>query len=290
MTSIYILKKKISLLFKHYSARNGWHLRALSPWEPLSEAGPEAVICNICRWSGHAFFGTAHCEAATCPQCGSIARDRFLFYCFISRTIKNLGCRVLETSPRLGEDYRRAMNTWFDYTCSDFDERAHAGTIRIDLQDIELENESFDVILSPHVLEHLPNPDKALSEIFRVLAPGGRLYLQIPLLQSKTTVPTTPEFHGDATPVHWRFGFDLTERLTNCGFMTTLLCTDPFLRMLESRTDPWPESVSGEFFLNDIIHGAHKTPLMSAADAVTAARLGLLPSYMYFTWECIKPN
>ena len=84
------------------------------------------------------FGGEAHVESAVCPRCGSIARDRFLFWCFIARDPAPAGARLLETSPRLGASYRQFMRTWFDYRASDFDLSAHAGDIRLDLQQIDL--------------------------------------------------------------------------------------------------------------------------------------------------------
>lgn len=41
-------------------------------------------------------------------------------------------------------------------------------------------NNSFDTVLSTEVLEHVPTPSKMLSEIFRVLKPGGNLILTTP--------------------------------------------------------------------------------------------------------------
>src|SRR5690606_28611802 len=121
--------------------------------------------------------------------------DRFLFWCFVQRTPLTRRLRVLETSPRLDDRYRSAMARWFDYTASDFDERAHRGSIRLDLQDIALPDVSVDVVLTPHVLEHVPDTGRALAELRRILVPGGRFYLQIPLLQARTAPPAEPEFH-----------------------------------------------------------------------------------------------
>jgi SAM-dependent methyltransferase len=42
------------------------------------------------------------------------------------------------------------------------------------------ENNFFDKIIFTHVLEHVPNPTKAISEIYRVLKNEGVLYLEIP--------------------------------------------------------------------------------------------------------------
>jgi SAM-dependent methyltransferase len=248
------------------------------------------VTCNLCRWHGEAFGGGAHSEAAVCPQCGSIARDRFLFFCLQARAEPPTGrrLRLLETSPRLGVGYRQAMAQWFEYTCSDFDERAHAGTVRLDLQAIDLPDSSLDVILSPHVLEHVPDTDRALAELARVLAPGGRLELQVPLLQARTAPPSAPEFHGDRTPVHWRFGFDLSDRLSAHGLVPTLLTTAPFLRAAAGDV-AWSGPTSPEFDVDGIVAAAPED-LVAVADAADAARFGFEPAYMFFTWDCVKPR
>ncbi len=268
-----------------------WVDTAPSPWDAATGAEVRAAAwCNICRWTGAGFDGPQHCEFATCPRCGSIARDRFLFWCFVERTPPSLRTRLLETSPRMGADYRRAMARWFTYTCSDFDERAHAGTVRIDLQAIDLPDASLDVLLTPHVLEHVPETDTALGEIARVLAPGGRMYLQVPVLQGATAPPTEPEFHGDDTPVFWRFGPDLTARLRDHGFTTTLLCTEDWKRRVEAGDQDWGAGTSKEFDVTSLLGGSSADDLLSVADAPTASRLGFVPSYMFLTFEAIKPQ
>lgn len=47
----------------------------------------------------------------------------------------------------------------------------------IDIQGIPYENESFDIIIARHMLYHVPDIDKALSEVKRVLKPCGKFYV-----------------------------------------------------------------------------------------------------------------
>lgn len=145
------------------------------PWLPLSEGS--GVVCNVCRWQGPVFDGSAHVELALCPRCGSNGRDRFLHWCLARRVDLDPALRVIECSPRMGAGYRAAMGTWFFYRTSDYDLRAHAGNLRLDLQAIDLPDACIDVLLCAHVLEHVPDTDKALAELRRVVAPGGHLLL-----------------------------------------------------------------------------------------------------------------
>jgi SAM-dependent methyltransferase len=255
------------------------------PWLPLPEVGT-GVVCNICRWQGDAFTGRRHVEFSQCPACGSNGRDRFLHWCLTERVELHTALRVIECSPRLGDAYRAAMSTWFFYRTSDYDLRAHRGNLQLDLQAIDLRDACLDVMLCAHVLEHVPDTGKALAELRRVLAPGGHLLLQVPVLQGRTAPPTEPEFHGDNTPVFWRFGFDLTGRLREQGFDTTLLCTQELADAVDAGDNPWSEW-SGEFDVPDILAGAIADDLTVVADRATSARLGVDPGYMYLTWDCV---
>jgi SAM-dependent methyltransferase len=262
-----------------------------SPWDWLArfDHAEAAALCNVCWWSGDEFLGPPHSESATCPGCGSIARDRFLHFCLL-RSLPARRYRVLETSPRLGDEYRRAMATWFDYTASDYDERAHRADVQLDLEALDLETDSLDVILSPHVLEHVRDTDRALNEMYRVLKPGGRIYLQVPVQQGWTTPPATPELHGDNTPVCWRFGLDLTERLREVGFRVRLLCNRGFYHQVASGAERWPDPTPDDIDVPALLAAARLDDLVPLADDEETRRLGFHPAYMFLTWEGRKPG
>lgn len=52
---------------------------------------------------------------------------------------------------------------------------------KMDLTNIDLPDASKTLIWCSHVLEHIPDDAKALSEVYRVLAPGGWLVVQVPI-------------------------------------------------------------------------------------------------------------
>jgi SAM-dependent methyltransferase len=257
-------------------------------WQGPSRAEQRDRWCNVCRWTGSAFLGSPHTESANCPQCGSIARDRFLLWCYTSRTGRQRGARIIETSPRLGDDYRAYMRRWFSYRTSDFDLSAHRGDIQLDLQDIDLPDGSVDVVLTPHVLEHVPDTDRALAELFRVIAPGGRMYLQVPLVYGVTAAPKEPEFHADNTPVFWNFGWDLSDRTRAAGFTTTVLVTHEYEQVLRGELDP-PDPHGDGFHVDQLIEHARVDDLTVAADDAQARLMGFEPCYHFATWECLRP-
>ncbi|QBD78520.1 class I SAM-dependent methyltransferase [Ktedonosporobacter rubrisoli] len=56
-------------------------------------------------------------------------------------------------------------------------ESSHAFIFRvIDAQRIPFEDQSFDAVIANHMLYHIPDREKALSEIQRILKPGGLFY------------------------------------------------------------------------------------------------------------------
>ncbi|MGE0881681.1 MAG: class I SAM-dependent methyltransferase [Acidimicrobiia bacterium] len=262
-----------------------WSGFPVSPWETNARRAP--ATCNVCGWTGAAFGGIKHSESQLCPICGSIARDRYLFWCMQQRVKPAKGLRVLETSPRMGADYRNAMAGWFDYTASDFDESAHIASVRIDLQDIALPDASIDVVMTPHVLEHVPKTELALRELHRVIAPGGHLLLQLPILQGSTAPPTEPEFHADNTPVFWRFGFDLVDQLRASGFDTRVLCIDSWRAdVAANRVPPGPHSP--EFDVPSMIAGSRIADLDVVATNEQAERLGLYGAYQFVLFHGVR--
>lgn len=52
-------------------------------------------------------------------------------------------------------------------------------------EDLPFEDNSFDLVYSSHVLEHIPDQNKALSEIYRVLKPGGIHFCVVPTRAEK---------------------------------------------------------------------------------------------------------
>jgi len=240
----------------------------------------------MCGWHGAAFEGFAHSESMTCPSCNSSARDRYLYRCFVERVPYRRDLRVLETSPRLGGEYRRRMVEVLDYTSSDFDEKSHRGDLVLDLQDIALPDGSFDVVLTSHVLEHVPNVDRAMSELHRVLVPAGKMFVMVPLQQGFTGKPPCPEYHEDETLVHWRFGLDLTDRLQGHGFDVRVLVTEAFVKQLSA--DTWFETPEAGFDLESIREAVDPSVLEVVADERASRRLGFDVPFLFVAWEAVR--
>lgn len=67
----------------------------------------------------------------------------------------------------------------------------------VDISDLPFDDKSFDVVFASHVLEHVQDDNKALSEVRRILRKGGIAILPVPVVSPYTIeygAPNTHEF------------------------------------------------------------------------------------------------
>jgi SAM-dependent methyltransferase len=64
------------------------------------------------------------------------------------------------------------------------------------------ESSRFQIVIAKHVVEHLSNPEQAIAEISRVLAPGGLLILATPNLDSPMRAWKKEQWVGYKDPTH----------------------------------------------------------------------------------------
>ncbi len=113
-----------------------------------------------------------------------------------------------------------------DYTSADL--FSPIVDVKADILDLPFDSESFDVVICNHVLEHIEDDRKAMSELFRVMKHGGWGIFQVPMKNSleKTyedfTIkdPKERQKHfGQYDHVRW-YGMDYFDRLRSVGFET----------------------------------------------------------------------
>jgi SAM-dependent methyltransferase len=63
-------------------------------------------------------------------------------------------------------------------------------------------NSCMDIVIIKHVIEHLSEPEPVISEISRILAPGGLLILATPNLDSKMRAIKNRNWIGYRDPTH----------------------------------------------------------------------------------------
>lgn len=132
-----------------------------------------------------------------------------------------------------------------NYIASQYDSTVEFGTVvsapntlakeyrseNLELQTFE--NESFDVVITQDVFEHIFHPDKAIKEIARTLKPGGATIMTVPIVgkkrpskrradilsSGKINYISDPEYHGnpvseDGSLVTIDWGYDIVSFLS----------------------------------------------------------------------------
>ncbi len=116
-------------------------------------------------------------EDFICPRCGSIRRNRRLWK-LLKDQYSQANLRILDFSPSRSI-YRVMKKNYPYYTCTDISGDFIAD-YSYDIQNLDAENESYDLIIAYHILEHIPDDALAMSEMYRVLASGGAALIQTP--------------------------------------------------------------------------------------------------------------
>lgn len=137
------------------------------------------------------------------------------------------GARVLDVGAGIGQ--YRPLFAHCEYHAHDFGSEPDtigkytALDYQSDITAIPVGDRSFDVVLCTEVLEHVPEPIKAVTEMARILRPGGWLLLTAPLGSFLHQEPY--HFYGGYTP-HWyrRFlaqaGLEVKDIHSNRGFFS----------------------------------------------------------------------
>ena len=112
-----------------------------------------------------------------------------------------------------------------DYTTTDLE--SPIADVKADICNLPFEDNSYDIILCNHVLEHIPDDTKAMQELYRVMKPGGYGVFQIPQDLSRQTTfeddsitdkKERAKIFGQYDHVRV-YGFDYFNKLREAGFM-----------------------------------------------------------------------
>ena len=178
-----------------------------------SRMGRRHRVCPCCGWRGRQFLpwvdGGYVTFGAVCLQCGSHARHRGhrLFYERVLGMSRQAG-RALYMAPEGNLEYLRA-NPRLDVKTSNYG--PSDADYDIDILDIRQPDDSWDFIICHRIIEHVPDDHRAMRELFRVLKPGGRLIMSVPIGfdQSKTIEYGVPNPHESMH--YYNYGTDFPQ-------------------------------------------------------------------------------
>lgn len=187
------------------------------------------VECNVCGKSFRKFLGYgghgALRQNVLCPYDLTLERHRLMWlYLKEHSNFFQDQLKVLHVAPEqcFHQTFKAQEN--LDYTTADL--VSPIADIHFDLHDIPLEDNQYDVIFCNHVMEHVDDPIRCMSELHRVMKPGGWAIMQVPQDFDRNETLEDPEIN---TPElrqkhYWQkdhvrlFGMDYPQWLEKAGF------------------------------------------------------------------------
>ncbi|MDL1979162.1 MAG: class I SAM-dependent methyltransferase [Deltaproteobacteria bacterium] len=178
------------------------HLRKMKNWIGfavflLFNLNKERFACPVCGYSGPFVDKnppTGLRKHAKCPKCGAIERHR-IQYLVVSNVLNNVDTSSLKMLHFAPEPFFREFfsKRFGQYETADLNMRGVDH--KVDLQKLPFEDQSYDFVFASHLLEHIPNDEKAISEIRRILKPNGIAILPVPVVAEKTIEYPEPNPH-----------------------------------------------------------------------------------------------
>lgn len=151
-------------------------------FHPLTEG---VYFCPVCNRYGRFMDMVGKPRfAVKCPYCRSLERHRFLFFIYkkyFLNTRKPI--HVLHTAPEKCICDLIGRYPLVDYVPMDLSPERYrfCRCRKEDVTNLSFADNTFDVVLSNQVMEHIMDESKFLTELLRVLKPGGLFLLNFPV-------------------------------------------------------------------------------------------------------------
>ena len=178
-------------------------------------------------------------ERLMCPNCKCNSRQRFMIHKVFEGYEPGKKILMYEQKSDVFQLIQREIPDaiGFEYLGDTYKEKAY-GEIRCeDICNLDFPDETFDLIVSNDVFEHVIDYEKAFGEAFRVLKPGGKMIFTVPFdgnsketkkkaVQGEQGIIATEEEWYHSNPilglppmlVCQLFGWDMTDALKQAGF------------------------------------------------------------------------
>lgn len=190
-------------------------------------------MCPVCAYEGKFLLAGANFRVdAMCPDCQSLERHRLFAIWFKDNRDVFTNANLLHFAP---EPIIRNLVSKECHSYQSADIIKGRADLVLNLEEIALPDESLDVVICFHVLEHVRH-DVALSEIYRILRMGGKAILSFPIIEGWATTydvgPLSSDLERTQHYGQWDhikyFGRSIRQDIENAGFeLTEITAVEP---------------------------------------------------------------
>ena len=224
--SVQLAARRIAAPFRHFGFRRkcnvcGHRILKFEALKSILDGKFSAPLLIEGTWHGVENFETLNAEEFLCPICGSQDKAR-LNMLYLDDHLADLphhsNFRLLHFAPEGGLDdaIRRGFPA-VEYTTADLERDDVDLVLDVTSMD-EISSNSIDAFIFSHILKHVNDEAKALSELRRILKPDGWGIVMVPVMlsigdtfeDSSVTTPSGRVLHfglEDHLRVHSRRGF-----------------------------------------------------------------------------------
>lgn len=194
--------------------------------------------CPCCEKYSRKFLkkgnGIKSRKNAICPNCGSLERTRLLYLFLRNETlIFNGNPSILHFAPE--EALKKYLISNPNYY--DVDLNPNLATYKMDITNIEFPDSKFEYIICSHVLGHIPDEKRAISELYRVLKRDGKLlFLSLMDMHSSETIED-PYLIKTAEQKLQRYGESDLERLYGSDFINRIQTEEITVERIDYRNE-----------------------------------------------------
>lgn len=224
------VKKLISWLIRYVPRKHLLRLSAVGLRVVGFFYAGNQVECPVCRHTYRKFLPYGRINPrpnALCPSCLSLERHRLIWLYLRERTpFFQQPLDVLHIAPE--QCFMKAFEKQHGDRYITADLESPLAKVKMDIHHMPFADRSFDVVLCNHVLEHVDSDIHAMTEIHRVLRPGGFAILQVPFFapvpdvtkeDPSITNPREREVHFGQDDHVRKFGKDYADRINRSGLV-----------------------------------------------------------------------
>jgi len=180
--------------------------------------------CPICGFTGKFTSSADTPLGSVCAGCGCWDRHRLLALALQRGFFTVAGKAVLNCSPE--KEAWAIVDRAQPASHERIARRLGHGGSALFIEQLALADDSIDLIVAVHSLEHADDDRKALTEVFRVLKPGGQLVAMVPLIEgwaetyedaSITSLAQRHLYYGLWDHLRY-YGADFRQRIGEAGF------------------------------------------------------------------------